>query len=78
MVVNIFRGPGRVFGFTTLANGDNLPSQLAPWTAFKKIELKTDGQPVAGVNAAECMDDIEKYGFHLTDAHQRITDRYSA
>jgi hypothetical protein len=22
----------------------------------------------------ECLDDIEKFGFHLTDAHVRITD----
>ncbi|MGA7386183.1 MAG: hypothetical protein WBW81_16250, partial [Methylocella sp.] len=28
-----------------------------------------------GVNTDECIDDIEKYGFHLTDAHIRITER---
>jgi hypothetical protein len=26
-----------------------------------------------GVDVTECLDDIEKYGFHLTDAHKRIT-----
>jgi hypothetical protein len=62
-----------VFGFTGVATGDNLPSKFAPWTPFKAIELKSDGVSTAGVNAADCLDDIEKYGFHITDAHVRIT-----
>lgn len=71
--VYIFRGPGRVFGFTEVATGDNLPAKFAPWNAFKQVELKRDAA-TPGVNAVECMDDIEKYGFHVTDAHVRITD----
>ena len=43
MLVHIFRGPGRVFGFTEDATGANL-------------------------------EDIEKHGFHITDAHVRITE----
>lgn len=73
MQVYIFRGPGRVFGFTEVATGDNLPAKFAPWSAFKAIELKRD-VPTAGVNAVECLEDIEKYGFHVTDAHVRITE----
>lgn len=73
MLVHIFRGPGRVFGFTEAAGGDNLPAKFAPWTAFKTVELKRD-EPTPGVNSAECLDDIEKYGFHITDAHVRITE----
>ena len=75
MLVHIFRGPGRVFGCTEDATGANLPSQFSPWTAFKSIELSRDGEPRAGVNANECLDDIEKYGFHITDAHVRITEK---
>jgi hypothetical protein len=78
MVVHIFRGPGRVFGFTADASGDNLPSQFAPWTAFKVIELNRGAEPTPGVNTAECLDDIEKYGFHVTDAHVRITGTIQA
>jgi hypothetical protein len=33
----------------------------------------TKDQAQAGVNVNECLDDIEKHGFHLTDAHVRIT-----
>jgi hypothetical protein len=73
MRVHIFRGPGRVFGFTENENGANLPQKFAPWTSFKQIELSRDGEPVPGVNAAECLDDIEAHGFHITDAHKRIT-----
>ena len=74
MKVHIFRGPGRVFGCTGDATGANLPSQFAPWSEFKTIGLSRDGEPVAGVDARECLDDIEKHGFHITDAHVRITD----
>lgn len=73
MQVHIFRGSERVFGFTGIATGENLPSKFAPWNPFKTIELKRD-VPTPGVNAAECLDDIEKYGFHITDAHVRITE----
>ncbi len=74
MLIHIFRGPGRVFGLTQDVMGANLPSQFAPWSAFKSIELSRDGEPKAGVDTDECLDDIEKYGFHITDAHVRITE----
>lgn len=73
MLLHVFRGPGRVFGFTEDAMGANLPSRFAPWNTFKSIELNR-GVPQAGVNTDECLDDIEKYGFHITDAHVRITE----
>ena len=74
MQVHIFRGPGRVFGMTADSEGTNLPSQYAPWTAFKTLDL-TRGTPQPGVDVNDCLDDIEKHGFHLTDAHVRITER---
>jgi hypothetical protein len=74
MQVHIFRGPGRIFGFTEDRGGSNLPSRFAPWTSFKTIELRRDGDPTPGVNVPECLDDIERHGFHVTDAHVRITD----
>jgi hypothetical protein len=42
MQVHIFRGPGRVFGFTAQASGENLPQKYAPWSEFKTIELRKD------------------------------------
>lgn len=72
MQVHIFRGPGQIFGFTALASGDNLPAKYAPWTAFKTIELRRDVS-TPGVDANECLDDIETLGVHVTDAHARIT-----
>jgi hypothetical protein len=72
MLLHIFRGPGRVFGFTQDATGANLPQHFAPWTSFRSVELTRD-EPTPGVNTNECLDDIEKYSFHITDAHTRIT-----
>ena len=70
--VNAFRGQDRVFGFTLDEQGANLPPQYGPWTHFKTIELYHD-EPHQGVDASVCLDDIDRYGFHLTSAHQRIT-----
>jgi hypothetical protein len=74
MLVHIFRGPGRVFGVTEDTTGANLPSKFSPWTAFKSIDLNPDGESRAGVDTTECLEDIKKYGFHITDAHVRITE----
>jgi hypothetical protein len=74
MQVHIYRGVGRVFGFTQDPTGANLPSQYGPWNAFKTLDLNRDGAPTAGVDTGDCLDDIENYGFHITDAHVRITE----
>ena len=62
-----------MFGFTLDEQGTNLPRQYGPWTTFKTIELHHD-EPYQGVDVSVCLDDISKYGFHLTAAHKRITD----
>jgi hypothetical protein len=71
VLVHIFRGPGRVFGFIANAAEKNLPSRYAPWTPFKSLEM-TRGAAQPGVDVDECLDDIEAFGVHLTDAHVRI------
>ena len=71
MQVHIFRGQGRVFGFTASEAGENLPSQYGPWVPFKTLAM-TKGEAQRGVNVDECLDDIDAYGLHLTDAHVRI------
>jgi hypothetical protein len=74
MQAHIFRGQGRVFGATAHASGENLPPQYGPWAAFKTLELVRGGvQP--GLNVDSCLDDIDTFGFHLTDAHVRITEQ---
>lgn len=73
MQVHIFRGPGRVFGFTTQPSGENLPSKYAPWAAFKTVELQK-GERTPGVDVDDCLRDLETHGVHVTDAHARITE----
>jgi len=72
MQVHIFRGPGRIFGVTEDTTASSLPSRFAPWTSFKTIELER-GLATPGLNNEECLNDIEQHGFHVTDAHVRIT-----
>jgi hypothetical protein len=74
MLIHMFRGPGRVFGFTDDAAGGNLPPQFSPWTKFKSIELIRGVEPTPGVDTNDCLEDIEKHGFHITDAHVRIKE----
>lgn len=74
MLIHIFRGPDRVFGFTADQTGTNLPAKYAPWAAFKSVELQR-GVATPGVEADACLDDVAQYGWHVTDAHARITDQ---
>ena len=74
MMIHIFRGPDRVFGFTPEIDGNRLPTQYGPWTAFKSLEMnKGEAQP--GVDVDECLADVLAHGFHLTGAHIRITEQ---
>ena len=73
MQVHLFRGPGRVFGFSTDATGANLPSRHAPWSPFKSVDMQP-GQAMPGVEVDECLRDLELFGVHVTDAHARITE----
>ena len=77
MQVHIYRATGRVFGCTADETGSNLPSQIGLWQAFKTIELEKGGHEVPGIDGDECLSDIETYGFHITDAHVRVTETYA-
>ena len=74
MQVHIFRADGRVFGFTEDSAGTNLPQNYGAWSPFKTLDM-VRGAPQPGVYVDECLDDIAAYGFHLTDAHVRITEQ---
>lgn len=74
MQVYVFRGKGRVFGVTGDKAGANLPARYGPWSPHKTLEMSRGGEPSTAVNTDECLDDIEKHGFHITDAHVRITE----
>jgi hypothetical protein len=74
MQIHVFRGTGRIFAFTASGGGDNLPQRYAPWTAFKTIDVLR-GEAQRGFNVDECLDDIERHGIHVTDAHVRITEQ---
>lgn len=55
-------------------HGVNLPARVAPWASCKSVELNRDKRN-PGVGPGECLDDIEKHGCHITDAHVRIADQ---
>ncbi|HEY1212974.1 MAG TPA: hypothetical protein VGE93_05005 [Bryobacteraceae bacterium] len=75
MQVYVFRGKDRVFAFTGNETGANLPLQYGPWNRHKTLEMERGEEPRAAVNSDECLNDIQRYGFHITDAHVRVTDR---
>lgn len=74
MQVHLFRGDGRVFAATADPEGTNLPSGYGPWARFKSVEMIAS-EPMPGVDVDTCLADIAAHGFHLTDAHVRITDQ---
>ncbi len=73
MQVHIFRGAGRIFAVTEGSDAERLPVPYGPWTPFKTIDL-IEGQAQPGLNVAECLDDIKRFGVHVTNAHARITE----
>ena len=74
MLVHLFRGPGRIFGFSQDESGVNLPQKFSPWAHFKTVEMR-EGEPMPGVDVGECLQDLGTYGVHVTDAHVRITEQ---
>jgi hypothetical protein len=74
MQIQVFRGTGRVFAFTEISIATDLPERYAPWTLFKVIEVAR-GQAQPGIDVDDCLDDITRYGIHVTDAHVRITEQ---
>lgn len=74
MQLHLFRGEGRVFAVTPDAAGGNLPERHGPWAAFKTLKLAR-GAAQPGLHVDECLDDIERFGIHVTDAHVRITEQ---
>jgi len=74
LLIHLFRGPGRIFAASTLEDGSNLPANFGPWSSFKSLELEP-GTSQPGIDVDECLADVRAHGFHLTDAHVRITDK---
>jgi hypothetical protein len=74
MKVEIFRGAGRVFAVVESGSVRKLPEKYGPWSSFKTVEL-VRGQPQPGIDVDECLDDIARYGVHVTEAHVRITEQ---
>ncbi len=72
MLVHTFRGRG---AYSALP-----PTRPAPicrrftrhGRRSSRSEMHRD-EPHAGVDVNTCLDDIDVHGFHLTDAHERIT-----
>lgn len=73
MQAHLFKGLGRVFAVSIDPTGGNLPQKYAPWDIFKTLDLHR-GEPTPGLDVDECLDDLETYGVHVTDAHIRITE----
>ena len=73
MQIQIFRGTGRVFAVIEEGSKVALPERYGPWMAFKTLEL-VRGQQQPGLHGEECLDDIARFGIHVTDTHTRITE----
>jgi hypothetical protein len=74
MQVHVFRGKDRVFGFTKDDTGSNLPARYGPWNVHRTLDMNRGEESGPAVRTDECLDDIEEHGFHITDAHVRITE----
>jgi hypothetical protein len=74
MQVEVYRGAGRIFAFVEAEAEETLPLRYAPWTPFRTVTM-VRGRSEQGVDVDDCLNDIEEYGIHVTDAQVRITER---
>ena len=74
MYVYVFKGTNRLLGFTTNSSGDNLPTGQGPWILANRLNMSREDDPRPIVHTTACLDDIEMYGFHITDGQRRVTD----
>ena len=54
--------PAKALGFTTDANGENLPEELGPWEYWKLLDL--DARLVAATHRG-IVGDVKARGFHV-------------
>lgn len=74
MLFELFRGRDRIFAVAPTRGSVKLPGRYGPWTHFKTLELFR-GSTAPGLNVGDCLDDIERHGVHVTDAHVWITEQ---
>jgi hypothetical protein len=74
MEVFIFKGVG-VHGFTSDQTGKNLPAEFGPWNFIRSEAMNAGEGPRIGVNTDDCLVDIERKGFHISDAQIVISRR---
>lgn len=72
MIIQVFRGAGRVCAFVRVELQEALPRRYGPWECLASIEL-TRGEAHPSVLVNDCLDDIADFGVHVTDAGIRIT-----
>jgi hypothetical protein len=66
-MTHVFKGAGDSYGFTDDPAGENLPTDLGPWTHKRDVNLKR-GEKRIGVDSDEVLDDIDDHGYHVTSA----------
>lgn len=74
MKVDLFRVRDRVFAAVASGGEAVLPESHRPRTPFKSLD-PARGEVQPGLAVEECLDDIERFGLHVTDAHVRITEQ---
>jgi hypothetical protein len=75
MEVHVFTAKNWEFGFTADRLGSNLPPKYGPWTFLKTIDVERGEKPLNLVKPDECLDDIGRYGFYITENRIRITQK---
>ena len=67
MLVYVFRGRAKSFGFTLNELGSNLAPKQGPWRYFKTLDLET-GRYRIDLDVEKALADISDNGFHIVTA----------
>lgn len=69
MQVEVFVSDEGCFVVIPRGRVDKLPEDKGPWGKLKDLDLARDSEPRAGLDTAQCLQDIERQGYHIADIH---------
>lgn len=69
MQVEVYVGDSGCFAVVPLGGAEKLPIDKGPWGKLKELDLGQDDERRAGLDADKCLNDIERQGYHVTDAY---------
>lgn len=67
MQVEVYVGDSGCFAVVPQGGSAKLPVAEGPWGKLKDLDLAQDGEARAGLDVGQCLEDIERQGYHISE-----------